>query len=198
VELSASSNSDAALVERCVSGDRQAFADLMNRHKSTVLRLAFHLTGNRDDAEDLTQECFLRLYQALPQFDAALPFKPWFYKIATNVCLRHLSQRKRMPTFVPLRTQRDESEEVGEEEVPDESLSVEGEVLSREMRQVVLSAVNDLPTKYRIVVVLRYLEDLPYAEIAKILGIEVNAVEVRMHRAKEMLRKKLKPFYEGR
>ncbi len=192
----ASSNTDAALVARCVSGDRQAFADLMNRHKPTVLRLAFHLTGSRDDAEDLTQECFLRLYQVLPQFDAALPFKPWFYKIATNVCLRHLSQRGRM-MFVSLQPSRDPEGAVEEEELPDESLSVEGEVISREMRQVVLSAVNELPTKYRVVVVLRYLEDLPYADIAKILNIEVNAVEVRMHRAKEMLRKKLKRFYEG-
>jgi RNA polymerase sigma-70 factor (ECF subfamily) len=198
VELSASSNLDAALVKRCVNGDRQAFADLMNRHKPAVLRLAYHVTGSRDDAEDLCQECFLRLYQALPQFDDALPFKPWFYKIATNVCLRHLSQRKRMPTFIPLQPSRDREEAVGAEELPDESLSVEGEVLSHEMRRVVLSAVNNLPTKYRVVVVLRYLEDLSYAEIAKILGIEVNAVEVRMHRAKEMLRKKLKPFYEGR
>jgi RNA polymerase sigma-70 factor (ECF subfamily) len=179
--------SDEALVKVFLRGDAQAFAELVARYTAQIFNLAFRLTDDRAEAENATQETFLRAYSALPHSRTDLAFKPWLFQIAVNLC-RDLARKKRPAAFADL-AQEDESapEEAIEDETPLPLEQVEG----RELEAALTRAVADLPEIYRAVVTLRYTEELSYEEIAAVLKLPVNTVRTHLFRAKTMLRKAL-------
>ena len=179
--------SDEALVAQHLQGDAQAFAELVTRYTAPIFNLAFRLTDDRAEAENVTQETFLRAYTALPRSRTDLAFKPWLFQIAVNLC-RDLARKKRPAAFAVL-TQEDGL--APEEAIEDEAPLLLDTVAERELEQALARAVAGLPEAYRAVVTLRYTEGLSYEDMAAALGLPVNTVRTHLFRAKAMLRQML-------
>jgi len=186
--------SDEALVAQHLRGDAQAFAELVTRHTAPIFNLAFRLTDDRAEAENVTQETFLRAYSALPRSRTDLAFKPWLFQIAVNLC-RDLARKKRPAAFADL---AQEDEPSPEEAIEDETPLPLDRVEERELEKALARAVADLPEIYRAVVTLRYTEELSYEDMAAVLKLPVNTVRTHLFRAKAMLRKALSDWEEIR
>ncbi len=182
----ASSSDEMQLVQRSQGGDPEAFSALMDRYRERIVRLGVHMVGNRDDAQDLCQETFVRVYRALGTFDRRRAFSPWLYRIAHNVILDFLRRRKARPQTV------ESDDGTFYDSVDPSAENPQGALLTQEAGREALDAIRGLPDNYRSVVVFRYLDDLSYAEIAETLGITEANVMMRMSRARRMLRDRLK------
>lgn len=186
---------DERLVQQAQGGDRQAFAALVEKHTRLVYSLCLRMVANSADAEDLTQETFLRLFSSLGQYRLGSGLRPWLCRIAINRCLDALRKKRRRLQMVPL----DGGSSAQSEELnrPSDEPSPERAYVRWEQRQAVLEAVSSLPPEYRAVVVLRYQEDMAYQEIAAALGVPVTTVETRLFRAKRMLRPMLDGYVQS-
>jgi RNA polymerase sigma-70 factor, ECF subfamily len=183
---------DELLVEQVRKGTQSAFSALVQRHQGAIYSLCYRMTGDPQEAEDLAQEAFLRLYRSLGSFRPGTRLRPWFHRIAVNVCLDAL--RKRREATVPLEAllqMESQPRAASREEMPEEAY------LSQEVRAEVQRALLKLPGDYRAALVLRYLEDLSYQEVAEVLGVPVSTVETRLFRAKKMLATVLAARNEG-
>ena len=175
---------DCTLLAHCRQGDEQAFATLMQRYQQRVLRLAFHLLGDRAEAEDVAQETFIQLFRTLPTFRGEASLFTWLYRVTVHLCRRR--QRQHPPWITrPLA-------EAGESSAPD---SVEAWVERRERQQQVRTAVAGLPEKYRLVVILFYFHDLSLREIARLLRIPAGTVKWRLHAARQQLEQRLREVW---
>lgn len=186
-------SSDEALVKEFVRGDAPAFAELVARYTAPIFNLAFRLTGDRAEAENVTQEAFLRVYSALPHSRTEMAFKPWLFQIAVNLC-RDLARKKRPDDFTDL-AQEDQC--APEEEVEDEAPLPLDQIEAHELERALACAVASLPQVYRAAVTLRYTEGLSYEEIAVVLKLPVNTVRTHLFRAKTILRKSLAAWEPG-
>ena len=186
-------SSDQALVKASVRGDAQAFAELVARYTAPIFNLAFRLTGDRVEAENVTQEAFLRAYSALPHSRTELAFKPWLFQIAVNLC-RDLARKKRPDAFTDLAR---EDGNAPEEQIEDEAPLPLDQMEEHELERALAQAVARLPEVYRAAVTLRYTEELSYEEIAAVLKLPVNTVRTHLFRAKTMLRKSLADWEGG-
>lgn len=184
--------SDESVVERCQRGDVDSFSVLVDRYRDSIYGYAYHLTGDSEEARDLAQEALVRAYLALPRFRPGAKFSSWLYTIATNLCKSWLRKQRYRP--VSLEEAFPENEAEGPADLADSPAAVHDR---QEFKKRVLRAVNDLPTKYRVVVVLRHLNDLSYKEIAEILKLPVSTVEHRLRTARELLKPKLRRALEG-
>ena len=176
----------AELVTAAQDGDQTAFERLVAATYTDTYTLAFRLTGDEEDARDVTQETYLRAYRGLRRFRGDAQFSTWLYRITANCAATHLGRRKRH--------RHDElNEELGladERPAADPELQLELGSL-RDRLQV---ALRDLPPKLRAVVVLRDVYDLPHEAIAAELGISESAAKVRLHRARKKLRETVLPL----
>jgi RNA polymerase sigma-70 factor (ECF subfamily) len=161
-----------------------SFGELVRRYQKQVYSLAYRLTNDAEEAMDLSQEVFLKIYQVLERYDDSRPFFPWMYKVASNVCYSLL--RKRPQESVPL-------EKVIEFTplIPKIESQPEDYYESREIQQLVQRAIAELPEKYRVPLVLRFLEDLTYQQIAEVMELPVSTIETRLYRGKALLQKRL-------
>ncbi|MBS3975372.1 MAG: sigma-70 family RNA polymerase sigma factor [Syntrophomonadaceae bacterium] len=175
---------DEMLVKSCLQGDMGSFGELVRRYQKQVYSLAYRLTNDAEEAMDLSQEVFLKIYQVLERYDDSRPFFPWMYKVASNVCYSLL--RKRPQESVPL-------EKVIEFTplIPKIESQPEDYYESREIQQLVQRAIAELPEKYRVPLVLRFLEDLTYQQIAEVMELPVSTIETRLYRGKALLQKRL-------
>jgi RNA polymerase sigma-70 factor, ECF subfamily len=167
---------ESMLVRAAASGQRIAFAELVRRHQSKVRGLLLRLCSDRTLSDDLAQEVFLRAYRGLVGFEGRSSFGTWLYRIAYNIYLNHRTRSKQWGALP-------EDYEVAAA-APDDALSPPRSDLRRDLR----SAIDTLPERYRAVVVLYYLQDVPYPEIAEILEIPLGTVKTHLHRAKKVLR----------
>ena len=174
-------DTDEALAQRALTG-RDAFGHLVSRYADKIFNLAYRMTGDRAQAEDLAQDAFLRAYRGLGGFKPGYAFGAWLYRIALNVCLTHL-RRQATAVVEPLA-------EDGEA-ILDETASVTELAERREVQQAVQQAILSLPPNYRAVIVLYHLEGRSYDEIAGLLHLPVNTVRTHLHRARAMLRERL-------
>lgn len=184
---------DLVLIERFKEGDASAFDTLMERHYKSVLNLIYRFTGaTGQPAEDLAQEVFLRVYRALPRFQARARFFTYLYKVTMNLCLKERARwaRHRSRT-VSLDANWDEPEAQQFRVIPDPAGSAQERYERREMAGEVREAVMDLPEDQRATVILHRFHHLSYEEITEVLGISLPAVKSRLHRAKLALQKKL-------
>jgi RNA polymerase sigma-70 factor (ECF subfamily) len=186
-------SSDEALVKQFLRGDVSAFAELVARYTAPIFNLAFRLTDDRAEAENVTQETFLRVYAALPRSRTDLAFKPWLFQIAVNLC-RDLARKKRPAAFSELETA---NEPALEESIEDEAPLPFDQLEERDLEHALARAVGGLPEIYRAVVTLRYTEELAYEEIAQVLKLPVNTVRTHLFRAKALLRKSLSAWETG-
>jgi RNA polymerase sigma-70 factor (ECF subfamily) len=178
---------DSVWVSRCKAGDPDAFEPLVLRHAGRIRRLVWGLLGEqREDAEDVVQEIFLKAYLALPRFREDARFSTWLYRIAVNHCLNRL-RRRRIARFLPFGGTAGGGESGDDEapafDPPDEAADPEAALDSRRRWQRVRRAIDALPPGQRAVLVLVRFEGLAYKEAADALGITVGAVESRLVRA---------------
>lgn len=163
-------------IERALEGDHGAFAKIVERYQTQVYNLAYRMLSNQHDAEDATQEIFLRAYTRLDSFDRTRKFSTWLLSVASNYCIDRL--RRRRPTL-PI----DELAFI----LPAKGPGPERETLRHEEQQEVQRALNRLPDHYRLVTILRYWNDLSYDEICTATGLSESAVKTRLHRARRMI-----------
>ncbi|MCU0634683.1 MAG: RNA polymerase sigma factor [Gemmatimonadaceae bacterium] len=165
---------DPGLIARAVDGDRQAFAELVERLHPRALRFAHRMLGETSDAEDVVQDTFIRVWKALPRFRVGAPFDPWFFKILGNRCRTALERRKRDATEVL------EPELVAEASAPDPYQLDE-----------VHRVLNTLPAEQREAFLLYHVEGFSYEEIAQVTGAGLSALRMRVKRAMDTLRARL-------
>lgn len=182
--------SDAELVDLFKKGKQDVFVQLLERYEKKVYNLAYRMLGNREDARDLTQEAFIRSYFALADFRGDSAFATWLYRIATNLCLDVLRQRKNkiaLSLDEPLQM----GEGVLERQLPTCEEGPEEIVEQREFRRLVQQLINTLPEEQRLVLVLREFQELTYEEISATLECSLGTVKSRLSRARGALREKL-------
>lgn len=180
---------DAQLAILARDGDRSAFARLVEKYKGRLFHLAYRMLGNRQEAEDVVQETFMRMYEHLERFNPSLKFSTWIYRIATNLCIDRLRRRRHM---FSLDAETVEGEGLdGYSMLQSDEPSAEQRIIVSERKQVILRAMDSLPPKYKSAMALRYYHDLSLQEISEILHIPVATVKTRIHRGREYLRRKL-------
>ncbi len=184
---------DQVLIEQSKSGDPEAFGRLVRRYQDAVYSLCYRMVGDPAEAEDLAQEAFLRVYRSLGRFRRGAPLRPWLHRITINVCLDALRKRKDVVV-----AQGNPDETIDRLETPRKDEVPESALLSRETQFRVQRALLQLPDEYRAVLVLRYLEELSYQEIAEAIDVPLSTVETRIHRAKKMLGQVLFPAPRGK
>lgn len=179
---------EALLVRKCLEGENQAFDELVRRYRDRVYGMALHLLGDRDLAEDLAQEAFLRAFQRLAMFDPNKgSFSNWLMTLTTRLCLNALKKR----TSEQQRILEQEDEAVELFEISDDLTPEEG-WWQAERRTLVRQLLSTLPPMQRAVLLLRYGEEMSIQEIAQTLQVPVGTVKAWLFRGREALRRKLK------
>jgi RNA polymerase sigma-70 factor (ECF subfamily) len=172
-------------IRRCLAGDEQAYRELVGRYQRQVYSLALRMVRQAEDAEDITQETFVRMFRALDRYDLERPFGAWLFTIASRLCIDHLRRRRTAP--VPLYHREPDSGEEREIEVADTGAPPDEAAQRGEEERRVQELIDSLPAHYRIVVMLRHQRDLSYDEIAEALGLPLGTVKARIHRARALL-----------
>ncbi len=178
--MSADIEEEYAVIRKCLAGDPDQYAMLVDTYKDLAYNIAFRMLGDADAAKDMAQESFIAAYKALEHFKFNSRFSSWLYRIVVNKCRDHFrAGRETVPV--------DEISEyvAGPDRSPEQAAA------SRQTGDAVQHALNGLPPDYREVIILKHIEGLDYQEIADSLGVSVSALKVRAHRGREMLRKLL-------
>jgi len=183
------SGEDAELLRRCREGDERAYRELVERHQRQVYSVALRMVRGVEDAEDLVQETFVRVFKALDRYDPARPFGAWLYTIVTRLSIDHIRRRRVRP--LPLTWREAGTTEDRTIEIEDPGLGPEVLVSHREEERHAQEMIDSLPPHYRIVVMLRHQQDLSYDEIASALGLPLGTVKARIHRARALLMRRL-------
>jgi RNA polymerase sigma-70 factor (ECF subfamily) len=181
MHLAVDDQPETKLVEQARAGDEAAFEELMRRYKRPVLNFVYRLLSNADEADDVAQEVFVRVYQNLRDYSPRKRFSTWLFALARNAAIDRLRWRKRHPT-TPLDSAPDPAAPTG----------VSDEVNAHEIGTRVAAAVGSLPEDQRTALVLAEYQGLSYAEIAAIMQCSEKSVESRLYRAKQTLRDKLR------
>jgi RNA polymerase sigma-70 factor (ECF subfamily) len=182
---------DKQLVRLAQEGSPEAYEELVTRYQSKVYSMALSFTRNREAADDLAQEVFLKAFLALPKFHGKSEFGTWLYRISINHVRDYLRKKGR-------------AKEVSLDDVAEVSFSDREQAERAEMeketearRTLVQKFVQGLPEKYRIILTLRDIQGLPYEDISRVLRLSPGTVDSRLHRARRMLRVKLAPYMTG-
>lgn len=178
-------------VERARSGDSDAFRLLVEQHSRAIFRLAYRMTGNEEDAEDVVQETFLRAYRQLDRYEARSSFSTWLYRIASNYSLDLIRMRKRHEEKRERGSATDNRDIL--QSIPVNSPSPDRMVYSGEVKQRVEAALGELSDQERTAFVLRHFEGLSIEEIGQALGTGGNATKHSIFRAVQKLRRSLEP-----
>jgi len=180
---------DRKLIRRCLQQDRQAYELLLRRYQDSVYNYCLRMLRNPGLAEEVAQESFVRTLTRLDRYDERYPFSAWLFKIATNLCIDHLRKNKRIAYSL-------DEDVAGEEgsyrrEVASEGPDPSEETYIRERGRLIDRAIDDLPEHYRSILLLRHQEERSYEEIAEILDLPLGTVKIRIHRAREQLKRRL-------
>ena len=178
--------SEAAAVERVLGGDSEAFRLLVDRHSRRLFRLAYRMTGNQQDADDVVQETFLRAYKQLGHFASRSSFGTWLHRIAVNCALDLIDSRKRRDAKV------ESTDDLSH--IATTAASPDRVVLSAQMQREMAAALTAMSGNERTAFVLRHFEGMPLEEIGQILGTRLNATKNTVFRAVKKLRQQLQPF----
>lgn len=187
---------DAHLIIRALKGDQSAFKRLRQKYHDAIYNLIYRIVRDKEEVEDLTQEAFIKAFTSLNSFNEEYAFSTWLYKIATNNSIDYI-RRKKLQTFSIDKPIESKDSDYSFE-LPDLSRGADQEMMSLQRKKMIDEAINDLPAKYRQVILLRHVEEKDYQEIAKTLHLPLGTVKAHIFRAREMLyralRKKMRHF----
>ena len=170
---------DFSLIKQFIDGDESVFSELLKRHKEKVRNIIYLTLSNTDGVDDIAQEVFITVYRHLKSFRFESQFTTWLYRITINKCKDHLRKKNIRSIFLPLKDEEPVFESINED---------------TDIKHIVRNAVGTLPDKLRIPLVLKDLEGFSYQEIADTLECEIGTVKSRIFRAREALKKILKPL----
>ena len=185
---------DTVLIRQAQEGNTDAFEQLVRHYDQTVLRLATHLTGSQDDAQEIYQEAFLRAYRNLPRFRFECSFYTWIYRIVTNLCIDHLRKNRFRTREVSTETSAEgDQEQQIVDRIPDHrpGVSPERALLTRELRDHILRALDKLSPRERMVFELKHYQGLKLQMVAVILNTTENTIKNTLFRATHKLRLEL-------
>jgi RNA polymerase sigma-70 factor (ECF subfamily) len=175
---------DQMIVAEVVSGQKELFRLLVNRHEKIVYSMGLSFFHNSEDASDFTQEVFLKVFRSLSHFEGRSRFSTWLYKIAYNTAVNNVTRQKEYHSLA-------EDDYIQDRDTPERAM------LRSAVQEAVQEAVGDLPERYRICVDLFFFYERSYQEIEAITGYPVNTIKSHVFRAKKLLREKLEDFIEG-
>jgi RNA polymerase sigma-70 factor (ECF subfamily) len=184
---------DLELMLRVRRGDTESFDLLLRRHRAPLVNYLSRMLRDCALAEDLAQEVFLRVYQARHRYQAEARFTTWLYRIATNLALNAIRDRRSSA----LRTEPTNQDDLGEAGIIDLHPTVEQQLMQSDRERLIRQAIEGLPENQRAAVILHKYQDVDYQQIAKILGVSVSAVKSLLFRAYESLRARLEPLFDG-
>jgi RNA polymerase sigma-70 factor (ECF subfamily) len=181
---------DQRLIKLAREGDQKAFETLLKKYRNLVYHVMIKMVRNPQEAEDLSQEAFIKAFNALSSFNEEFAFSTWLMKIATNNCIDYLRKKKLRTYSIDEPIQY--KEEQVQIELPDHDPTPEKTLLNEERSKLINGAIQSLPPRYRHVIVLRHQEEKSYEDIAEILKLPLGTVKARIFRAREMLNKRIK------
>src|SRR5262249_12397277 len=196
-KVSEPASDEVAIVEAAKAGDVSAFEELIRRYDRNVFRIAQHITQNREDAEDVVQDAFIKAYSNLKQFQGQSKFYTWLVRIAVNEALMKL-RRRRPERTVSLDEEVKTEDDSVPREVADWSPNPEQQYSQAELRGILDRTIHGLPASFRTVFVLRDVEGLSTEETAEALDLSVPAVKSRLLRARLQLRERLNKYFQRR
>ena len=176
-----SSAAESELARRAANSDQAAFAEIVRLHQQAVYNVAYRMLGNAHDAEDATQDAFIRAYQFFDRFDVDRPLAPWLKRIAVNICLNRLNAEKPASSL--------------DDNLPppkDPHPGPEAQTATRQRQEQIRAEIIRLSARYRAVIELRHFQELSYDEIANALKIPLSTVKSDLFRARKMLAERLK------
>ena len=185
--------SDAAVVAQVLAGDKDAFRLLVDRHTRSIYGVAYRMTGNQHDAEEILQETFLRAYRSLHSFELRASFSTWLYRIAVNRCLDFLKAKK-MTDAYQITDNQDHDEDSREVQIAATNPGPERLLLSAEARQKLTHAIGSLSPAERLAFTMRHMEGKSIEEIGKALNIRTSAAKNSIFRAVQKIRLQMEPL----
>lgn len=186
---------EQTLIELLYARKEEGFRELMRQYKDDIVNFAYRFVGNYDDAVDVAQETFIRVFRFIETFDRQARLRTWLYTIARNVALTMLDTRKRRATESLMTT--DDDDQLVEREIVDTTYMPDRAVDSTIIAQRIQQALMQIPAVFREAVILRDIEELTYEEIAEVCQIELGTVKSRINRGRTMLQELLRDVYEG-
>jgi len=189
--------SDVQLMLDVKAGDEQSFALLLHRYRTPLVNFLYRMVRSRDQAEDLAQEVFIRVYRARDEYVPSAKFTTWLFRIATNLALNSLRDHRHEKLDISMDAPVVADAEDGDEkpfEVADKHPTIEQELVEEARKKMIRHAIEKLPEKQRAAVLLHKYQELDYAEIAKILSCSESALKSLLFRAYETLRVELAPL----
>ncbi|MFH2048538.1 MAG: sigma-70 family RNA polymerase sigma factor [bacterium] len=190
IEMEIVQDRDTLLIEQALKGEQKAYRELTERHRTAIFHIIYKIVRDRETANDLVQETFMKAFSSLATYRSEYRFSTWLYKIGANCSIDFL-RKKRIQALSLDRNLEDESGS-REMDIPDYSYHPGRDLERKEQRFSIKEAIESLPEKYREVVIYRHQDDKSYEEIADLLDIPLGTVKARIFRARELLKKKLK------
>ncbi len=175
------------MIEACQAGDRAAFRQLFETHKDRVYSVARHFCADQAAAQDVAQEVFVKLFRTIGQYRHQAAFSTWLHRIVVNTCLSSKRKTKRTVSLSGLEPEPNVEREASQERLYQRS----------QLRRVVSAAVSELGENLRMTLILRYMEELSYSEIAETLGCSIGTVASRLNRAHKILGKRLAAYKQA-
>ena len=185
---------DHALIEATKNGDEAAFASIVGRYKSPITNYLYRFLNDYEEAVDLTQETFVRVYFAIDRYHTEYAFSTYIYRIATNLAISEIRKRKRRTILSLTGLFQSEDDDQTEFQPPDTRSRPDEDLVEDERSRVIAKAIFTLPAKYRIPIILRDIEGKSYDEVAEILDLGLGTTKSRISRARGLLREKLKHY----
>jgi RNA polymerase sigma-70 factor (ECF subfamily) len=199
MELEEAPASDNSLVREFISGNDAAFTQIVSRYKDAITNYLNMMVGNYDVAVDLCQETFLRVYRNIHRYSNLYQFSTWIYRIATNLAIDEMRYRKRRGQVFYKNvwgSRASTDKDAPDFEITDARRGPRDEMLRKETSQVLGDAIRSLPEKYRTAFIMKEVQELPYDTIAKALNCSAGTIKSRLHRARELLQRKLERYVE--
>jgi RNA polymerase sigma-70 factor (ECF subfamily) len=188
-----SNDRDVELMGMVSAGDMRAFEELVERHQRSVIGTVAKMLGNPSEAEDIAQQVFVRVWKSAGRYEAQAKFTTWLFTITRNLVFNEVRRRQRKPTVSV-----DEREETTHRTVEDlQAISPDDEMLQAELEEAINRAIQNLPEKQRMAVVLRRYEEMPYDEIAVVLEMSIPAVKSLLFRARTQLKEALQRYLDA-
>lgn len=183
--FSANARNDFSLVVRAKDGDQKAYAELMQRYKESIYFMALKMVNNKDDAMDLTVETFGKAFENIEKYKPDFAFSTWLFRIATNNCIDFI--RKKRLNVVSLQSISEEDNEDRQLQVASDNLNPEETSIKKEESEKLKNIVEQLPMRYRTLIILRYYDELSYEEISQQLDIPLGTVKAQLFRARDLM-----------
>jgi RNA polymerase sigma-70 factor, ECF subfamily len=188
---------DAALMTRVQQGDREAFAQLVEKYKQPVMNLVFRMLPDAAEAEDLAQQVFVQVYKSAARYEISARFTTWLFTIARNLCLNEIRRRSRHPADSLDETAPGDEAQPLRQPADAKALAAPESMLREELFAKIEEAIAALPEAQRTAILLCRHEDVSYEEIARVLGVSVSATKSLIHRGRETLKARLKPYLQS-